>query len=160
VSLFMFCQWIETTSLSTAIREGALYYPILGAFHLLSIAWSGGMVLMSDLRILGMGLRRESVSEVLSQFPRWKWVGFVIVLVSGGLLCWAEPVVCYKSVSFRIKMALLLLVGLNALVFRNRIYRGFGCGWSCDIGTRPGGGMGIDAALGCAHLHRTWDAFF
>jgi len=122
VSLLSSCQWIETTSLSTAIREGALYYPILGAFHLLSIAWFGGMVLMSDLRILGAGLRHESVSEVLSQFRRWKWVGFAVVLVSGGLLWWAEPVVCYKSVSFRIKMALLLLVGLNALVFRNRIY--------------------------------------
>ena len=99
-----------------------MYYPILGAFHLLGIAWFGGMVLMSNLRVLGIGLTHEPVSEVLSQFRRWKWVGFGIMLASGGLLWWSEPVVCYKSISFWVKMALLALVGLNALLFRRAAY--------------------------------------
>jgi hypothetical protein len=118
MSLLTLCQWIESTASSTTIRESALEYPIISAFHLLGIAWFGGMVLMSDLRLLGIGLRHEPAGEVWSQFRRWKWLGFVVMLVSGGLLCWAEPIVCYKSLSFRIKLVLLLLVGLNALVFR------------------------------------------
>ena len=117
MSLFTFCQWIETTSLSTAIREGALYYPILGAFHMVGIGWFGGMVLMGDLGVLGIGLHVPA-ADLLSQFRRWKWVGFAVMLVSGGLLCWSEPVVCYKSVSFWIKLALLALLGVNALGFR------------------------------------------
>ena len=117
MSLFTFCQWIETTELSTAIREGALYYPILGAFHMVGIGWFGGMVLMGDLSVLGIGLHVPA-ADLLSQFRPWKWLGFAIMLVSGGLLCWAEPVVCYKSVSFQIKLALLALLGVNALVFR------------------------------------------
>jgi hypothetical protein len=95
-----------------------LYYPILGAFHMLGIAWFGGMLLMSDLRVLGIGLRQEPVSEVFSHFRRWKWAGFIILLISGGLLWWAEPVVCYNSLMFRIKFVLLLLAGLNAAFFR------------------------------------------
>ena len=83
MSLLTLCQWIETTALSIAIREGALYYPILGAFHLLGIAWFGGMLLMGDLSVLGVALRHEPVSEVWSQFRRWKWVGFAVILVSG-----------------------------------------------------------------------------
>jgi hypothetical protein len=118
VSLLTISQWIETTSLSTAIREGALYFPILGAFHLASIGWFGGMVLMGDLSVLGIGLSNAPAAELLSQFRRWKWLGFVVMLVSGGLLWWSEPVVCYKSVSFWIKLALLALLGVNALVFR------------------------------------------
>jgi hypothetical protein len=121
MSFLTFCQWIETTSLSIAIREGALYYPILGAFHLAAIAWFGGMVLIGDLTVLGIGLREASAAEVQEQFRRWKWVGFAVVTVSGGLLWWAEPVVCYKSVSFNIKLILLLLVGLNGLVLRNKV---------------------------------------
>jgi hypothetical protein len=117
VSLFELCQWIETTSLSTAIREGALYYPILGAFHMVGIAWFGGMVLMGDLSVLGIGLPVPA-ADLLSQFRLWKWLGFAVMLVSGGLLWWCEPVVCYKSVSFQIKLALLALLGVNALVFR------------------------------------------
>jgi hypothetical protein len=119
--LLAWCQWIETNSLSIAIREGALYYPILGAFHLLGIAWFGGMVLMSDLSILGLGMAHEPAGEVWSQFRRWKWVGFVVMLISGGLLWWAEPVVCYNSLSFRIKLVLLALVGINTFVFRKGV---------------------------------------
>ncbi len=118
MSPLTFFQWIETTSLSTAIREGALYYPILGAFHLIGIAWFGGMVLMSDVKAFGLGLRNESAPELMAQFRRSKWVGFFVMLISGGLLWWSEPLVCYKSASFRIKVALLLLAGLNEFVFR------------------------------------------
>lgn len=123
MSFLTFCQWIETTSLSIAIREGALYYPLLGALHLAAIAWFGGMVLIGDLRILGIGVRQASASEVLAQFRRWKRVGFVVVVVSGGLLWWAEPVVCYRSVSFNIKITLLLLVGVNSFILRRKAYR-------------------------------------
>jgi putative copper export protein len=123
MSFFTFCPWIETTSLSIAIREGALYCPILGTFHLAAIAWFGGMVLIGDLTVLRIGLREVSASQILEQFSRWKWVGFAVVIVSGGLLWWAEPIVCYNSVSFRIKIVLLLLVGLNSLVLRRTTYR-------------------------------------
>jgi len=136
MSFLTFCQWIETTSLSIAIREGALYYPILGAFHLLAIAWFGGMVLIGDLAVLGIGLRQESTAEILSQFRRWKWVGFAVVAVSGGLLWWAEPVVCYKSVSFSVKMVLLLLVGLNSLVLRRKTYRNLAAGDQSAVHSR------------------------
>jgi len=117
MSLFTLCQWIETTSLSTAIREGALYYPILGAFHMAGIGWFGGMVLMGDLRVLGIGLNVPA-ADLLSQFRLWKWLGFAVMLISGGLLWWCEPIVCYKSLSFNIKLMLLVLLGVNALVFR------------------------------------------
>ena len=123
MSLLSICQWIQTTALSTAIREGALYYPILGAIHLLAIGWFGGMVLMGDLSVLGIGLR----GKAYPQFLPWKWVGFVLVLASGGLLWWSEPVVCYKSVSFQIKMALLILVGLNSFFVRKRAPQAGAC---------------------------------
>ena len=44
------------------------------------------------------------------------------MLISGGLLWWSEPIVCAKSVSFKIKLALLVLLGLNSLVFRKGPY--------------------------------------
>jgi len=72
---------------------------------------------MGDLSMPGIGLR-ASPKDVLAQFRRWKWLGFAIVAISGGLLWWAEPVVCYKSISFWIKLVLLALVAVNALCFR------------------------------------------
>lgn len=115
-------EWVESTDLSTAIREGALLYPIIGGFHLLAIALFGGMLVMTDLRLLGWAMRRRTVSDILEQFRVWKRAGFALVALSGLLLAWAEPLKLYRSVSFWVKMALLVSVGAHALVFRKGVY--------------------------------------
>ena len=119
-------EWIESTGLSTAIREGALPYPIIGGIHLLAIALFGGMLLMTDFRLLGWAMHRRPVSEIVRQFQGWKRFGFLMVVVSGLLLAWAEPQKLYRSPAFWIKMALFALVGVHALVFRSRVYANTG----------------------------------
>ena len=114
--------WIESTSLSIAIREGGLPYPIIGGVHLLSIALFGGMLLATDLRLLGWAMRSRRVSDIWHQFLPWKRLGFVVVVVTGLLLTWAEPIRLYKSPSFWVKMILFALVGVHALVFRSSVY--------------------------------------
>jgi uncharacterized membrane protein len=115
--------WIESTDLSIAIRQGGLPYPIIGGVHLLSIALFGGMLLVTDLRLLGWAMRRRKVSDVMSQLRRWKWLGLIVVVATGLLLMWAEPVRLYKSPSFWIKMVLFILVGIHSLVFRAGVYQ-------------------------------------
>jgi hypothetical protein len=115
-------EWIESTDLSTAIREGALLYPIIGGVHLLAIALFGGMLLATDLRLLGWAMQKRPVNDVIAQLRRWKRAGFVMLVASGLLLGWAEPIKLYRSPSFWIKMTLLALVGVHALVFRNSVY--------------------------------------
>jgi hypothetical protein len=115
-------EWMESTDLSIAIREGGLPYPIIGGVHLLAIALFGGMLLATDLRLLGWGMQRRKVSDVMSQLQPWKWLGFVVMIVTGLLLAWAEPVRLYRSPSFWVKMAFFALVGVHSLVFRAGVY--------------------------------------
>jgi Tfp pilus assembly protein PilN len=122
MSIASLLEWIESTELSTAIREGALSYPIIGGVHLLGIALFGGMLLMTDLRLLGWAMQLRPVSDVVLQFRWWKRAGFVMVTVSGLLLAWCEPLKLYRSPAFWVKMALLVLVGVHALAFRARVY--------------------------------------
>ena len=123
MSIVSMLEWVETTDLSTAIREGALYYPILGGIHLLGIALFGGMLLATDLRLLGWAMQCRPVSDIVQQFQPWKRVGFVLVVASGLLLAWAEPQKLYRSPAFWIKIALFVLVGVHALVFREGVYK-------------------------------------
>jgi hypothetical protein len=118
VSIIATLEWIESTDLSTAIREGGLPYPIIGGVHLLAIALFGGMLVATDLRLLGWAMQRRSAPDVIEQLRGWKRAGFVLVVASGALLAWAEPLKLYRSPSFWLKMALLAMVGLHALVFR------------------------------------------
>src|SRR5215831_61856 len=110
--------WIESTDLSIAIREGGLPYPIIGGIHLLAIAWFGGIVLASDLRLLGWLMSGRRFSDLWYQSRPWKRLGFAVVVATGLLLTWAEPVRLWGSPSFWAKMSLFALVGVHALVFR------------------------------------------
>ena len=112
---------IESTDLSIAIREGGLPYPIIGGIHLLAIALFGGMVLATNLRLLGWGSGRWRVSELVQQFRPWKWVGLVVVTIPGFLLTWCEPIKLYRSPSFWIKMVLFAMLGVHAIVFRRDV---------------------------------------
>lgn len=122
MSIVSLLTWVESTDLSTAIREGALLYPIIGGFHLLAIALFGGTVLVTDLRLLGWTMCRRPVSDIVQQFRPWKIAGFTVVVASGLLLTWAEPLKLYRSPAFWVKMALLALVGVHALGFHARVY--------------------------------------
>lgn len=114
MSLFTVCQSIQDTTFSAAIRESTWGFPILGALHVVAIAWFGGALLISDLRRLGWAVRGEPLPDVAAQLRTWKRLGLAALLATGGLLFYVEPVRCYQSVSFRLKMALLVGIGLNA----------------------------------------------
>ena len=62
MSIISTLESIESTNLSMAIREGALYYPIIGGVHLLAIALFGGMLVATDLRLLGWAMQTRPIS--------------------------------------------------------------------------------------------------
>lgn len=96
------------------MRESTWGFPILSAVHVLALAWFGGALLISDLRRLASTVRSEPPADFAAQLQSWKWLGISVLLATGALLFWVEPMKCYQSVSFRVKMALLILIGFNA----------------------------------------------
>lgn len=97
-------------------------YPIVLAIHLSCIALFGGLILMTNLRLLGWALTDYSVSDLVERLRVWKTAGFVIMAACGLLLAGSEAGKYYVNSYFWAKMSLLGLVGLHALVFR-RVYR-------------------------------------
>jgi hypothetical protein len=123
VSLLSFAQWLATTRGSIALHESLYMYPLVESAHVLTLCLFVGMSVMLDLRLLGLVLRRVPVSEVAGRLLPWMTAGFAVMLITGTLLFYAIPVRSSQNVFFRFKMVLLLLAGLNALVFHNRVYR-------------------------------------
>jgi hypothetical protein len=114
---------VQQTGLATAVRESELMYPIIMTMHLASIAFFGGMILMTDLRLLGLAMRATPAAVLIRQLRYWKWAGFTIMITCGILLASSKADTYYPNPYFRIKMALLALVGVHALVFRGAVYR-------------------------------------
>jgi hypothetical protein len=101
MSLLALCRSIQATPSSTLLRESTWGFTILGALHVLGIAWFGGAVLFSAMRPL---------------LRAWKRIGAAWMLLTGALLFWLEPLKCYNSVSFRVKLLLLLLLVFAAFL--------------------------------------------
>src|SRR5689334_2569554 len=90
MSIAEFSHAVQSIDFFTAIRESPLAYPIILSGHLASIAVFGGMILMTDLRLLNITMRSSPVSDVIGQLRPWKWIGFVIMITLGLLLACSE----------------------------------------------------------------------
>jgi hypothetical protein len=121
--LFQFCQWLYNSGLGTAIRESIWIFPIIETIHVLAMALLVGTIAILDLRLLGLLFKREAVSDIAGQILPLTWTGFAFMFTSGFLLLCAEAAKSYYNPAFRIKVILLLLAGLNPLVFHLTIYR-------------------------------------
>jgi uncharacterized membrane protein YfcA len=115
-------QAIQDIPFLTAIRESALPYPIILSTHLTCIAVFGGLILMSDLRLLGLALTNVPVSEIIRRTRIWKRVGFCIMVTCGILLGGAKLFNYYDNPYFDVKMTLLTMVAVHAIVFRRSVY--------------------------------------
>jgi hypothetical protein len=73
---------------------------------------------------LGLIFKSEKVSELVSRVLPLTWIGFAIQIVTGTLLFWAKADIYYANPIFRLKLLLLLLAGLNPLIFHLTVYRG------------------------------------
>jgi hypothetical protein len=121
--LLHLCQWIYATHLSIAIRESVWVFPIIESIHVLGIIVLVGTISILDLRLLGLIMKNEPVSQISRNILPWTWIGFAIMFFTGLLLSIAEAETNYFNWAFRIKLILLVLVGLNPLIFHLTIYR-------------------------------------
>lgn len=117
-----FCLWLNDTGPATALRESLWVFPIVEATHVLAIALLAGSIMILDLRLLGVLLRGQRVTTVARQVLPTVWTGFGILTVTGLMLFASEAAKSYSNPAFRIKLVLLVLAGLNPLVYYRTVY--------------------------------------
>lgn len=102
-----------------AVRDTIWAFPFIETFHLLALAALLGSVLLINLRVFGMGMRQFSVPQLARMLEPWILVSIPVMLVSGILMAMSEPIKCYESYSFPIKM---LFLGI-AIVYHFTVQR-------------------------------------
>ena len=118
--LFEFAQWSEATGLGKLIRNSQYAFPIVEFFHLAALAVIGGAVLIVDMRLLGLGLKKTSVAQLAKDAQPWMTGSLVVMLASGIALYSSEATKCYQSPAFWIKMISLLLAMIFTYTIRRR----------------------------------------
>ena len=106
MSLLPFFQWCYQTAIGEAIRESTWLF-----------------LLMVDLRLFGLGLRRQPIARVAMESERWLIGSLAVMLPTGILLFLSESIKCYYSDAFWVKMTSLFLVLLFTFTVRRRVTR-------------------------------------
>ena len=97
---------------------GSLYaFPLIESFHVIGLSLVFGTIAILDLRLLGLASVRRPFATVASDITKWTWAAFGLTAVTGALMFITNPVAYYQNLQFRFKIALLVLAGLNVLIF-------------------------------------------
>ena len=118
-----FCQWLDQTAVGSTIRQSLWLFPAIETVHLLGMAALVGTITVLDLRLLGWAMPQRRVSEVVPRLLPRVWLGIGVQVVTGVLLFSSEAVKIYGNPAFRLKMLLLLLAGIQALIFQTVVSR-------------------------------------
>jgi hypothetical protein len=98
------------------------------AVHLLALAALGGLVLIVDLRLLGVVLKGESAKTIGRDLGRLLLGSLLLMIISGVMLLSEEAMKCYYSPAFRWKMALLIAAVLFYFTLHRKALKDTGKG--------------------------------
>ena len=113
---------LETSQAAIWVKTSTWAYPLLETAHVIGLGLLFGAVFVLDLRLMGVG-RVLPLSPLARHLLPWVWAGFFVNLVSGSLLFISDAAEFFANTAFRIKIALIVLAGLNAAYFHIRAYR-------------------------------------
>ncbi|HYM25638.1 MAG TPA: DUF6644 family protein [Vicinamibacterales bacterium] len=114
---------IEFSAVGQTIKTSPWIFAVTESIHLLALAVIGGAVLVLDLRMLGLGLKRQRIPDLAFDTQRVLVSSLAVMLLTGVILFMSEAVKCYYSTPFRVKMASLALAILFTFTVRRRVTR-------------------------------------
>ena len=115
--------WLESLPLSQAILESSWMFPTIESAHVVSISLVVGLVMIFDLRVLGLTSKRKAVSELSREVLPWTWLMFAIAAVSGALMFASNANKYFDNFAFQFKMLLIVAAGINMLFFHFGPYK-------------------------------------
>jgi hypothetical protein len=107
--------WIKELPLGAAVRESRWLFAMGETLHFIGLCLMAGGLLIVDLRLLGF-IRVVPMQAALAFLP-FVLVGFLINLATGIEFFVTDPFMYWPNPAFKLKLALIVLAGINAFVF-------------------------------------------
>ncbi len=114
-------EWCDATVLGTAVRNSLWLFPVIESVHLLGLSALGGALLVVDLRLLGLGLKQQTIAELAGQMRPWLLGALTVMGTTGLLLFLSEPIKCYYNDAFWLKIRTLPVALLFSFSVRARV---------------------------------------
>ena len=106
------CRWLENTPWGVMVRDSSWMYPVMKWVHFVGLSVWLGACLAVDLRLIGVGQRRQTAAELSYGLLAWSWIGFVVAFLGGFLLFSVEATTYVLHAGFLLKLAVLVPLAL------------------------------------------------
>ena len=116
-TLITFADALQKSAISQWMQGSLKALPIIEAVHVMAVVTVFGTILLIDLRLLGLYDTNRPFSRVFGEVLHWTWIAFAVAVVTGILLFIPNAPRYVVNTAFGLKMASLVLAGLNMGVF-------------------------------------------
>jgi uncharacterized protein DUF6644 len=113
-----FYHWLTVSPWAKVMNGPEWMFPVVQSFHFIGFAFSIGTIAIVDLRLLGLGMTRQTAAELHSDLNRWSWIGIAMMLITGPLMFSADAPTYHYNPAFRFKMEVLTAAILYQLTFQ------------------------------------------
>ena len=113
--------WLDHSALANVVRASTWAFAALEVVHLFGLTLLLGSISVLALRLLGGGLRDQTISEIALDTTPWTLIGLGTVTLTGIVLAVAEANRLYESGPFLVKMILFALAVLYTFTFQRRL---------------------------------------
>jgi hypothetical protein len=117
VDFSAFLKSLEDSGAAASVRSSLYYFPFLESIHVMALAVVFGTIVVVDLRALGIASRERPFTRMSNELLRLTWGAFAVSATTGALMFITNARVYAHNTSFRVKMVLLALAGLNMAAF-------------------------------------------
>lgn len=111
MDLLPFFTWLDSSFLAEMSKANGGVFAVVQMFHLLALAVLGGMVILADLRLLGVLMTDVPAATVLRNTHRMFDLALIVLVVSGIFMSSAVAMKLYYNEMYWVKM-IALLVGI------------------------------------------------
>lgn len=111
-----FLDWLESTDIALLVQQSAWAFPTAEILHVISICLVYGVIVIVDLKLIGVAGKNQTYSNLARESLRWCWLGFVIAVISGGVLFISQANAYFDNTAFKVKMLFIVLAGINMLI--------------------------------------------
>ena len=117
--LFFFVSELEN---SIALRESQYVWSLFEVAHVVSMCLFAGLIIMMDLRLLGIGNMQTPFSQLQKRLFPWQMLGMARSAMTGSVLVFGDPMRFYANIFFWLKMLMMVIAGVNAMAFHYIAY--------------------------------------
>jgi hypothetical protein len=117
-AIYPFFEWHTTSWLGTTVSDSIWLFPAIETVHILAMAIMFGCMMMLNLRLLGLGMTKQSLpmmAKTMMPFVTW---GAIVMVLSGYGMFASGALKYFSNDGFRFKMVCFAAI----LIFQYTVY--------------------------------------